>query len=152
MKPSNVCRLDFWAVYDIRSAGNMFVIPVNGTINKYNDAVMGRGLARDAADRYPFLRTEFGKLLKQRQHIVREMADKQFILFPVKYQWHEKADLGLIETSCRQLSLLAKFWKYKMVYMPHVGCGNGGLDWEKDVRPVVEKNMTAPYVVIQPNT
>jgi hypothetical protein len=150
MKPDNVCRLDFWSVYDIRSEGSMFVIPVNGSINKHDDAVMGRGLARDAADRYPFLRTEFGTLLRRRQHIVREMVEKQFILFPVKYQWHEQADVELIAGSCRQLSLLAKFWKYKMIYMPHVGCGNGGLDWEKDVRLVVEKNLSVPYVVIQP--
>jgi len=150
MRPSNVCRLDFWSIYEIRSDGSMFVIPVNGSVNRYGDAIMGRGLARDAADRYPFLRTEFGKLLRQQQHVVRIIADKQFVLFPVKYQWHEPANLDLIATSCRQLSLLAKFWKYKMIYLPHVGCGNGGLLWDAHVRDVIDKHMTVPYVVIQP--
>lgn len=150
MKPMSVCRLDFWDVYDIRSDGHMFVIPVNGSTNQQNDAVMGRGLAFDAARRYPFLRTEFGKLLKQQQHVVRVLEDKQFLLFPVKYKWHETANVELIASSCRQISLLAKFWKYRVLYLPHVGCGNGGLDWKTDVRPVIEQYLTVPYVVIQP--
>ncbi|NRH21578.1 hypothetical protein HOO68_06065 [Candidatus Gracilibacteria bacterium] len=36
------------------------------------------------------------------------------------------------------------------MYLPHVGCGNGGLDWKTDVRPVIEQYLTVPYVVIQP--
>jgi len=147
----NICRLDFWDVYDVRSDGNMFIIPVNGSINKQHEAVMGRGLAKDAAMRYPTLRAKFGKLLYTAQrHRVHEMVEEQFILFPVKYEWHEPADIRLIAESCRQTSLLSRVRKYKMVYMPHVGCGNGQLDWETKVKRVIEKNMTAPYVIIRP--
>ena len=150
MKPISICRLDFWGVYDIRSLGHMFVIPVNGSVNRHNDAVMGRGLALDAARRYPFLRTTFGKLLKQQPHVIREIREQQLILFPVKYKWYESADVELIGQSCRQLSLLAKLWRYKMIYLPHVGCGNGKLEWEPVVRSVVEKHLSVPYVIIQP--
>lgn len=150
MKPISVCRLDFWEIYELRAADHMFVIPVNGTIKKNGDAVMGRGLALDVARRYPFLPTTFGHMLKQRPNVVREFKSHQLLLFPVKYRWQDDADLGLIASSCRQISLLSKFWKYKMIYLPHVGCGNGGLHWETLVKPVVERHMSVPYVIIQP--
>lgn len=48
------------------------------------------------------------------------------------------ANVDAIETALEQTAILADMSNLS-VYMPKVGCGLGGLDWETEVRPVVER-------------
>ena len=59
------------------------------------------------------------------------------ITFPVKHNWWEAADLGLIERSASELLKIIEVKKIKeAVYLPRPGCGNGRLNWE-DVKKIL---------------
>ena len=59
------------------------------------------------------------------------------ITFPVKHNWWEAADLGLIERSARKLLKMIEVKRIKeAIYLPRPGCGNGRLKWE-DVKKIL---------------
>jgi len=48
------------------------------------------------------------------------------------------ADVSAVDQSLRQVAAFADSLSLPM-YMPKIGCGLGGLDWEKDVEPIVKE-------------
>ena len=132
------------------------VIPCNGFWKKDGAAVMGAGVAKEAAELYPGLSSYFGGLLKRYGNIVLplgnwgEKEEETLISFPTKQHWREPSNLRLIKQSCRQLYEL---WQETdnpyliTVFLPRVGCGLGGLSWEQ-VKPVLEKYFVNDQFVI----
>lgn len=116
------------------------VITTNGAIRRDGCAVMGRGCAREAAQRYPAFPKLLGDRLKATGNRVYFFADQTLgapcgvFTFPVKHHWNERADMDLIAASVesfkRQLLACARY------VMPRPGCGNGQLDWRR-VRPLL---------------
>jgi len=51
------------------------------------------------------------------------------------------ASLFAIETSLRKAFELADFYEDN-ISMPKIGCGLGGLDWDTEVKPIVERLST----------
>ena len=125
------------------------VIPTNGTVRRDGAAVMGRGVALQAKQRYSEIEFSLGVLLKRLgNHVHYFYYQKDFLSFPVKHHWRDKADLGLIEQSCRELVKMADSRKrWKRIALPRVGCGNGGLDW-KDVKPILEEYLDDRFIVV----
>jgi hypothetical protein len=115
------------------------VIPTNGVVKHNGECVMGRGLAYQAKIKYPDLPKELGGYIKDHGNIVFVFCEYNLLTFPVKHMYNQKADISLINESAKQLReiLLDKFW-LSPVYIPHVGCGNGGLLWS-DVKPIIEQ-------------
>lgn len=128
------------------------VITTNGVVKNDGCAVMGRGVARQAAMRYPWLPARLGTCLTavgNRVFIYDTPGDDApIITFPVKDRWWERADLGLILKSCRGLAGLVDSRGLRKVVMPRPGCGNGGLDWG-DVRKVVGPRLDDRFVVVE---
>ena len=100
---------------------------------------MGRGVALQASQRYPGLALKIGQAVKLRGNRLHMMGS--LCTFPVKHEWHQKADKALIVQSARQLQILADAcqkeigpWRF---VLPRPGCGNGGLTWD-EVRPLIE--------------
>lgn len=114
-------------------------ITTNGITNKSGRAIMGRGIAYEAAQRYPQFALEFGGRLRAGGNHVKWFPAYNLITFPVKHHWAEVADLELIERSIGELSNLAQTWEMGDVYLPRPGCGNGGLRW-REVRPVIYRS------------
>jgi len=128
------------------------VITTNGSVRKDGNAVMGRGCALEAAQRYPDIPVRLGRWLKQfgnHAYVVKYDADEgvRVVTFPVKHRWNERADLDLIERSVTQLIELADQFHWKDVVMPRPGCGNGGLEWE-DVQPRIEPMLDDRFMVV----
>lgn len=119
---------------------------------------MGAGLARDVANRWP--QAPFWYAYHIKEHISRAQDGKnphmedvnlydllvvhpewRFIFFPVKTAWQQPARKGLIKASLDNLALLLTkpMMEHVQVAFPHVGCGNGSLDWESDVKPMVRE-------------
>ncbi len=130
-----------------------FLITTNYVVNKVGLAVMGRGIAKEAADRIPSLRKDFGTKLK------RWLDDYQFVdplafpyvctigkydgqkvgCFMVKYSWDEPARLELIEQSTQRLiEILDSLEIIPLVALNFPGIGNGKLKRE-DVLPIIER-------------
>jgi hypothetical protein len=77
--------------------------------------------------------------------------------FPTKHDWRDKSDLKLIEQSCIELRNLwdiavDKDKKYNSVALTRVGCLNGGLNYEFQVKPLLLKyfgdDKYRPYFMI----
>jgi hypothetical protein len=126
------------------------VITTNGSIKSNGHAVMGRGVAYQATQKFPNIAKDLGMNLKAGGNIPYVMGKYLIITLPVKYRWEETADLFLIESSVQKLvSLLDKCYPLiQEIYMPRPGCGNGGLDW-KDVKPVIAPLLDDRFTVVQ---
>jgi len=147
-------------IWDYHDKGYWIVITTNGTVRKDGACVMGRGVAKQAAIKYPQLPRELGKLIKLRGNVCHVMWGLGIITFPVKHNWWEKADLTLIEKSCKELvQKVCDIDEFKSdtypennwpdeVYMVRPGCGNGGLRW-KDVEPILDKHLKRRYIVVE---
>lgn len=139
---------DIWNYHD---KGHWIVITTNGTVKKDGSCVMGRGVAKEAKDRYPKLPYELGEQILKVGNCLHHWGDKGLLFFPVKHNWWEKADLELIEKSTKELQ---EFFDKVItdyptpVYMVRPGCGNGGLDW-KDVKPILGKYLDDRFVIVE---
>lgn len=137
---------DIWKFW---KGGHYIVIPTNGSINKYGECVMGIGLAKQAKQLLVDLPMELGNKISISGNVVFVFRSKRLITFPVKTRWHEKASLELIRESCAQIARAVELDDSIRVpiYMPKVGCGYGGLDWE-DVKSVLDECLDEKTFVI----
>jgi hypothetical protein len=98
---------------------------------------MGRGCARQAAARFLELPRKLASRISAEGNHVFYFPEYRLITFPVKHNWWEAADSGLIERSARELLKIIEVKKIKeAVYLPRPGCGNGRLNWE-DVKKIL---------------
>jgi len=123
---------DIWRYKD----QGYIVIPTNGYVRNDGRCVMGRGVAHQAARRYPPIPMELGTLIRKHGNHVYAIGINMFS-FPVKHVWWEKAEEGLITNSMIELRDLADTMPGARFYLPRVGCGNGQLKWG-DVKPILE--------------
>ena len=124
------------------------VITTNGDVNRFGRAVMSRGVALQAKQRYRDLDVVLAQDLEQhglRVAVLPFDVVPPIVVFPVKYHWHQKANLKLIARSARELVKLIE--SHTTVVMPRPGCGNGGLNWE-DVKPVIAPILKSRRFVI----
>jgi hypothetical protein len=112
------------------------VITTNGAVRRDGCAVMGRGCAKQATQKYPALQGLLGSQLKLRGNHVTEFSLWNLLTFPVKHSWEQDADLVLIARSARELRGWLEDHDQPLVVLPRPGCGNGRLDWEV-VKPLL---------------
>lgn len=136
---------NIWDYYD---KGNWIIITTNGTVKSNGEAVMGRGVALEAKIKFPDFSKFLGNHIQRLGNIVSIKSSDRILTFPVKHNWYEKADMKLIEKSCKGLTtLIGTFLDIKIVYLVRPGCGNGQLNW-KDVKSVLEKYLDDRFVVV----
>ena len=124
------------------------VITTNGDVRHDYLAVMGRGIAREAAIRFPRLLAELGERIALTGNHLHHFDAYELITFPVKHHWRELAALRLIERSARELAVYASEIN-RPVYLVRPGCGNGGLHWDA-VRPRLEPYLSGEkYAIIE---
>jgi len=124
------------------------VIPTNGFVKNNGRAVMGAGLALQAAKRFPDLPVVLGRCIDSsgnHVHVIRH----DIVAFPTKHNWWEKSDLKLIEQSAEELRALAETQGWRLVALPRVGTGNGQLRWA-EVKPILNRVLAhgAVFVVV----
>ena len=107
---------------------------------------MTRGVAGQAARRFPVLPDTLGFLLQQSGNHVHPLGHG-IVSFPVEASAWEWPDLRLIARSARELRELADREGWELVLVPRPGCGGGGLDW-REVRPLLEEQFDGRFVVI----
>lgn len=130
-------NVDIWDVY---GDGSWIAILTNGIVKKSGEAVMGRGIAKECAIKFPEFPAKFGSVLKRLGNCLLAWSDYEIFTFPTKYDWKDPSDELIISRSCRQLKEhLNDHPEITKVYLPRPGCGEGGLDYESQVRPIMEK-------------
>jgi hypothetical protein len=124
-------------IWDYHTGPSWVVVTTNGYIKTNGLAVMGRGIALQAAKRYPTLPAKLGHLLERNGNHVFLFKEYNLITFPVKHAWNEKADLNLIQRSVDELISIADTEDLRTIYLTKPGCGNGQLDW-LNVEPLLK--------------
>ena len=104
------------------------VITTNLCTRRDGAAVMGRGVARQAADRFPTLPVFYGHALRQRYHGLVPFTEFGVLCLPVKRHWSDTADLGIIGASLTELAEFAAERSEEIVRMPVPGVGFGEAD------------------------
>jgi hypothetical protein len=160
----------FGNIWDHIDDYDAVVITTNGYVKKNGEAVMGKGIALEARNRYPLLAQDLGDMLtKHGNNVFGFCYDENLwiITLPVKPEygpngevgWRAKASIKLIEQSVWQLAGQHPFYgllrnlgdaglNLEKIIMPRPGCGNGGLKWE-DVKPVIEPYLDDRFTVME---
>lgn len=121
-------------------------ITTNGYVTKAGDAVMGRGVALQAKQRFPGIERRLGVAIKaggNRLHLL----EPGLFSFPVKHNWWERADLNLIHQSTSELRELANRLPDRTFAIPLPGTGNGRLKPE-EVWPLLQELPDNVTVVV----
>jgi len=151
-------------------------ITTNGIVTKRGACVLGRGVAARAKERWPGVDRILGAAIHQHGNVVQVLTgqyDKppvpmlwdeeviggspdsdgivlpwHLVAFPVKHDWRDPALVTLIIKSANQLVALANQKAWKAVALPRPGCGNGGLDWARHVRPVLAPLLDDRFAIV----
>ncbi|WP_052646707.1 macro domain-containing protein [Paenibacillus terrae] len=126
---------------------NIFESPAQVLVNTVNTVgVMGKGIAKQFKDIYPEMFKQYQtfcerKLLDVGKLWVYKTPHKWILNFPTKKHWRSPSKIEYIEMG---LQKFVETYAEKGIYsisFPLLGCGNGGLDWETEVKPLMESYL-----------
>lgn len=116
-------------VGDLWDRGNLKVIPVNLSVNRKGEAIMGKGIASQARDKFPNLASLYGTHLMQIPNKDVSSAclyqNMTLIMLPVKMAPSDKADIQMIRAG---LEAVKRFHPFTYIDLPLLGCGFGELE------------------------
>lgn len=134
--------------------GDVVVITTNGVVKNNGCAVMGRGVAKEA-DSIFHVSALLGRFIVKGGNNVhylgtyyRNGIQVKLVSFPTKEHWRYNSSIELIKKSTLQLIDLINILDCNDVYLPPVGCGNGGLNWATQVGPTIGSMLNDKYVVV----
>lgn len=118
-------------------------VTTNGMIRKDGRAVMGAGIALQAAQRFPNLPLALADGLKKHGNVILYYPEWNLFTFPTKYDWKMPSDIALIEQSAIHLSAFLSLpeYAYLRVIMTKPGCGHGKLSWSQ-VEPILARHLS----------
>lgn len=127
--------------------GNLLKADAEALVNTVNCiGFMGKGIALQFKQAFPDNFEAYARACKQGEVKPGEMSitetglmmgPKYIINFPTKRHWRGKSRMADIEAGLEALVEDVKRLEIKSIAIPPLGCGNGGLEWEK-VRPRIE--------------
>lgn len=132
-------------------SADVICITTNGVIKSNGEAVMGRGCALTAKQRYSKLPIILGSSIHVHgNHASYLITDENTEIwsFPVKHKWFEEADLQLIKRSSIEMMNVANnhpLWS--SIVIPRPGCGNGKLSYS-DVEPILQSILDDRFYII----
>jgi len=127
--------------------GNLFTSNAKVLVNTVNTVgVMGKGIAANFKKIYPLMFEEYKQQcdngsLDIGQLSLYKTSNKWILNFPTKKHWRSPSTVEYIEKGLQKLVEQATKLQLTDIAMPKLGCGNGGLDWETQVKPMVEKYL-----------
>lgn len=136
--------------WDVYLDYDALCLTTNGFVKQNGECVMGRGIAKEAKDRFPSLPKILGNGIKKygnRSMKLTKVNDTYLISFVVKHNWWEEADINLIRRSCNEVVDMVNKFGWKKILLPRPGCGNGKLKWN-DVKPILEETLDDRFYVI----
>lgn len=128
------------------------------TVVSNNGLVMGKGVALAFKQQFPDLPNIWGKrvskfcpanktyVLINSVHVLG--VEKTVVYFPTKFDWKLSSPIELVRRSAQQLQIIIEALGWTYVLLPRPGCNNGGLSWQYDVGPVLEKIFDERVTII----
>lgn len=146
-------------------SGDFFEFEADIRVNTVNCVgVMGAGVALAFKKRYPSMFADY--VVQCKSGLVRPgnpsvwhssetlLEDVEIINFPTKDDWKKPSEYSYIESGLKWLSSYLKQKQGKIVTLPALGCGHGGLDWAK-VKQLIENYLSdspAKILVFEPSS
>jgi O-acetyl-ADP-ribose deacetylase (regulator of RNase III) len=145
--------------------GDFFDFDADIRVNTVNCVgVMGAGVALAFKNRYPDMFHHYVEQCKEKKvkpgkpfvWLNRDIISKEveIINFPTKDDWRNPSEYSYVENGLIWLSEYLQDRKGKTVTLPALGCGHGGLEWDK-VKTLIEKhlkNTQANVLVFEPSS
>jgi len=134
---------------------------VDALVNPVNcEGVMGKGLALAISKRYPEILEPYKKACEEGRinpgmlfcTIVNDNRLRYIINFPTKIYWSNPSKYVYIKAGLKELRSLSNSFEFTRVAIPALGCGLGGLEWEK-VEDILEDHLASEpieYLVYPP--
>lgn len=130
-------RGDMWSVLE---KTDFFCVTTNMQYNRHGNAVMGAGMAKQAAQYWPKIAGDFGHILRRFDPSFDNMCSLigaypinntnqyvRILYFMVKEHWKDNASLELIDRSSRALAHHAYLFPERRFDLNFPGIGNGRL-------------------------
>lgn len=143
--------------------GNLLETDAQAIVNTVNTVgIMGKGIALQFKERFPMNFKIYADLCKKGQVQIGKMlvvkenslhGEKIIINFPTKTEWYKKSQYYYVEEGLKDLVNVIDEYEIKSIAIPPLGCGNGGLQWEK-VRLLLGKylnDLDVEITVYEPN-
>lgn len=133
------------------TTGNLLDSSAEALVNTVNTVgVMGKGIALQFKQTFPHNYSLYkqaclngtlttGKILAIKDSELL-LGERLIINFPTKQHWKMPSRYEYIESGLIALVAYLKKNRVNSLAMPALGCGNGGLDWNK-VRPMIEQHL-----------
>lgn len=123
--------------------GDLFESPAKVLVNTVNTVgVMGKGIAKTFKGIYPEMFTQYQRLCEEKRFDVGQLwlyktPHKWILNFPTKKHWRQPSRPEYIEAGLR--AFIAGYASHGItsIAFPRLGCGNGELDWEMVVQPLM---------------
>jgi O-acetyl-ADP-ribose deacetylase (regulator of RNase III) len=144
--------------------GDLLSSKAQALVNTVNTVgVMGKGIALQFKERFPHNFKVYKKACDSqdihpgKMLVVHETTtldgEKIIVNFPTKTDWKQKSSYAYIESGLQDLVQVIKQERIRSIAIPPLGCGNGGLKWDK-VKPMIELYMSKVDIevfVYEPN-
>lgn len=131
------------------------VVTTNGVVRRNGSGVMGAGQALEAKKLFPGIEQKLGIYVGRYGNRVFNMGtygnherEMTIVTFPTKNHYRNGSILSLIAQSAQQLKEMADKFGFTKVYLPAVGCGLGGLDYQRQVRPILMKYLNDDRFIV----
>jgi O-acetyl-ADP-ribose deacetylase (regulator of RNase III) len=127
--------------------GDLFQSPAKVLVNTVNTVgVMGKGIAYQFKLFYPDMFKKYQVLCENKQFKVGQLwlhktAHKWILNFPTKEDWRSKSRPEYIDAGLQKFVATYDEKGITSISFPLLGCGNGELDWETQVRPLMERYL-----------
>jgi|SRR3989344_1333571 len=144
---------NIWDYYD---RGFIISVTTNGNIDKNGNAIMGAGIAGQAAKKFPDIRKMLGTVLNEFGNIPYYFPDLRILTIPTKNEVWKPSSLLLIEKGCEWLKRFADGHedivieeknKPTKICVTRFGTLNGGLNWIH-VKPIMNKYLDDRFICV----
>lgn len=132
----------------IYTKNNLFKSPAKVLVNTVNTVgVMGKGIALEFKRLYPDMFNQYQHYCENGQLSIGKLwlyksPTKWILNFPTKQDWRNKSKIEYLESGLKKFVENYQRLGITSISFPELGAGNGGLDWNKEVRPLMEQYLS----------
>lgn len=126
---------------------NIFESNAQVLVNTVNTVgVMGKGLAKEFKRLYPDMFESYQDYCNKKRFQIGNLhlyqtKNKQILNFPTKQNWRSASKLEYIELGLKKFVEQYQQQKINSISFPMLGCGNGGLSWRSEIKPLMHKYL-----------
>ena len=135
------------------TTGDLLASGAQALVNTVNTVgVMGKGIALHFKQAFPHNFAVYadacrrGELATGRMLVVEDRSDEfgqhLIVNFPTKQHWRNPSRYEWVEAGLNDLVRVIAEYHITSIAIPPLGCGNGGLDWNR-VKPMIEQALSS---------